>query len=316
MMFRTLLCATALTLASLTSAHAQTEVAPPTTPDPQTDASATTDVAAPPVLDEGPPSTEPPPPSRDPDDIPLIDLSVLETDSLRLLYFDPTETYLTPYVARSFQNSLNFEQRIFGWEPWDQVTLLLKDFGDYGNAAARSSPNNALLIDIAPLSLAYETFSPGERFFTLTNHEVTHVALMDVWNERDARWRRIFGGKPARAPGIDPLQFSRRRALTCRAGFSKAAAFMETWPVVLAARRRHDEMVFRSMVRDDRTSTAGGFGSKASSSTPSRRTTSYGTRFSPISPSATPNKSCNGCGATKTARRITSRNSAKCSGCG
>ncbi len=257
MMFRTLLCATALTLASLTSAHAQTEVAPPTTPDPQTDASATTDVAAPPVLDEGPPSTEPPPPSRDPDDIPLIDLSVLETDSLRLLYFDPTETYLTPYVARSFQNSLNFEQRIFGWEPWDQVTLLLKDFGDFGNAAARSSPNNALLIDIAPLSLAYETFSPGERFFTLTNHEVTHVALMDVWNERDAMWRRILGGKPMpvqeHPESILYNYLATPRVNVPRWFLEGSAVFMETWMAGGFGRAQgaYDEMVFRSMVRDD-----------------------------------------------------------------
>ena len=76
---------------------------------------------------------------------------------MRLLYFDPSETYLTPYVARSFQNSLNFQRRIFDWEPWDQVTLLLKDFGDYGNAAARSSPNNAMLFDVAPLSQSMES---------------------------------------------------------------------------------------------------------------------------------------------------------------
>ena len=56
----------------------------------------------------------------------------------------------------------------------------------------RSSPNNAILFDIAPLSLAFETFSPGERFFTLTNHEITHVATMDVWNSQDAFWRRLF----------------------------------------------------------------------------------------------------------------------------
>ncbi|MEQ1820178.1 MAG: hypothetical protein ABL871_16370, partial [Terricaulis sp.] len=143
---RTLFCATALTLASIASAHAQTDTTAQDAPATQAPEAPAPDVAAPPISDEAPPP-EPPPPSRAPEDIPLIDLSVLETDHLRLLYFDPTETYLTPYVARSFENAFNFEQRIFGWQPWDQVTLLLKDFGDYGNAAARSSPNNALLID-------------------------------------------------------------------------------------------------------------------------------------------------------------------------
>lgn len=249
---RTLICATALTLASIASAQAQTD----STIQVQQEAPAPDDVATPPVTDV-PPSSEPAPPSRDPDDIPLVDLSRIETENLRLLYFDPTETYLTPYVARSFENALNFQRRLFDWEPWDQVTLLLKDFGDYGNAAARSSPNNALLIDIAPLSLAYETFSPGERFYTLTNHEVTHVALMDVWNERDAFWRRAFGGKPM------PIQehpesilynyLATPRVNVPRWFLEGSAVFMETWAAGGFGRAQgaYDEMVFRSMVRDD-----------------------------------------------------------------
>ena len=246
---RTLLCATALTLASIASAQAQTDV---TTQTPPADAP----IAAPIVPEEASPP-EPPPVSRDPDDIPLIDLSRIETENLRLLYFDPSETYLTPYVGRSFENALNFERRIFGWEPWDQVTLLLKDFGDYGNAAARSSPNNALLIDIAPLSLAYETFSPGERFYTLTNHEVTHVALMDVWNERDAMWRRIFGGKPMpvqeHPESILYNYLATPRVNVPRWFLEGSAVFMETWMAGGFGRAQgaYDEMVFRSMVRDD-----------------------------------------------------------------
>ena len=60
--------------------------------------------------------------------------------------------------------------RVFGWKPWDRTTILLKDFADYGNAAALGSPSNMVLLDVAPLSLSMETFSPGERFFTLNNH--------------------------------------------------------------------------------------------------------------------------------------------------
>ena len=253
---RAFLLAAAFTLAPLATAQAQPETDAPSTVDPQlAEAPASGDVAADPIT-EGAPLPEPPPPSRDPDDLPLIDLSRLETEDLRLLYFDPSETYLTPYVARSFQNSLNFQRRMFDWEPWDQVTLLLKDFGDYGNAAARSSPNNALLIDIAPLSLAYETFSPGERFFTLTNHEVTHVALMDVWNERDAFWRRAFGGKPMpvqeHPESILYNYLTTPRVNVPRWFLEGSAVFMETWMAGGFGRAQgaYDEMVFRSMVRD------------------------------------------------------------------
>jgi hypothetical protein len=215
-----------------------------------------------PAPDQAPPPVEAPAPpegavSRAPEDIPLIDLSRVETEDMRLLYFDPSETYLAPYVGRNFENALAYQRRMFGWEPWDQVTVLLKDFSDYGNAAARASPNNALLIDIAPLSLAYETFSPGERFFTLTNHEVTHVALMDLWNERDALWRRVFGGKPMAVQehpeSILYNYLTAPRGNVPRWHLEGSAVFMETWMAGGFGRAQgaYDEMVFRAMVRDD-----------------------------------------------------------------
>jgi hypothetical protein len=185
-----------------------------------------------------------------------IDLNALQTKDLRLLYFDPSETYLTPYVARSFENSMAFQQKTWGWKPWDKTTVLLKDFSDYGNAAARSSPNNAILVDIAPLSQTFETFSSGERFFTLMNHELTHVATMDVWNAQDARWRTFFQGKPM------PLQdhpesilynyLATPRVNVPRWYLEGSAVFMETWMAGGYGRAQggYDEMVFRAMVRD------------------------------------------------------------------
>ena len=65
-----------------------------------------------------------------------IDLSTLETKNFSLLYFDPVQTYLTPYLGRSTENALDWHKKMFNWEPWDRTTVLLKDFGDYGNAAA------------------------------------------------------------------------------------------------------------------------------------------------------------------------------------
>ena len=135
-------------------------------------------------------------PAHVPPDASGIDLSEIDTHDLELLYFDPAQTYLTPYIGRSVENALAFHRKMFDWKPWEPVNVLLKDFGDYGNAAARSSPNNAVLFDVAPLSQTMETFTPGERFFTLTNHELAHVAAIDVWNDHDAFWRRFLGGKP------------------------------------------------------------------------------------------------------------------------
>lgn len=197
------------------------------------------------------------PPSRAPDRTPVVDLSRIETDDLRLLYFAPAETYLTPYVGAAFENARRVNSEVFGWRPWEKTTVLLKDFSDYGNAAARASPNDALILDIAPLSLAYETFSPGERFFTLTNHETTHVATMDVWDTTDARWRKIFRGKPmAEQEHPESIVYSfltTPRVSVPRWYLEGSAVFMETWMAGGFGRAQgaYDEMVFRAMTRDD-----------------------------------------------------------------
>ena len=195
-------------------------------------------------------------PAHVPPDASGIDLSEIDTHDLELLYFDPAQTYLTPYIGRAFTNSLRFHEQKFHWKPWDRILVLLKDFGDYGNAAARASPNDAVLLDVAPLSQTMETFSPGERFFTLNNHELQHVATMDVWNSKDAAWRRFLHGKPM------PLQehpesilwnfLSVPRTNVPRWYLEGSAVFFETWMAGGLGRAQggYDEMVWRAKVRD------------------------------------------------------------------
>ncbi len=142
-----------------------------------------------------------------------VGISKLETKDLELLYFDPLQTYLTPYIARAYENSFAFQERVFGWTPWDRPVIFLTDQADSGNASARSVPDNAVVVKIAPFPTTFETFTAGERFFTLMNHELVHVATMDVWNDDDAFWRSFLHGKPnpiSDHPGIDRLQLSRR----------------------------------------------------------------------------------------------------------
>ncbi len=191
-----------------------------------------------------------------PQDASGFHLSTVETRNLSLLYLDPVQTYLTPYLGRAFENALAFHEQKFRWKPWDRTTILLKDFSDYGNAAALGSPSNMVMLDVAPLSLSMETFSPGERFFTLNNHELAHVAAIDVWNKRDAFWRRFLGGKPM------PLQkhpesilynfLTTPRNLTPRWYMEGSAVFFETWMAGGLGRAQggYDEMVFRAKVRD------------------------------------------------------------------
>src|SRR5436190_6564402 len=202
-----------------------------------------------PVKEEGP--------AHVPPDASGIDLTTLETKDLDLLYFDPVQTYLTPYIARAYENALIFHEKTFQWKPWEKTTVLLKDFSDYANAGARASPNNTVLIDVAPLSVTMETFTPGERFFTIVNHEMAHVAQMDVWNSRDAFWRRFMHGKPmpiVEHPETILYNFLvTPRVNTPRWYLEGGAVFFETWMSGGLGRGQggYDEMVWRAKVRDD-----------------------------------------------------------------
>ena len=59
---------------------------------------------------------------------------------LRVVYFDGTEGYLVPHATRTTLNSLAFQKKLFGFDPQEDVTVLLLDLSDSGNAGASSVP--------------------------------------------------------------------------------------------------------------------------------------------------------------------------------
>ena len=185
-----------------------------------------------------------------------FELESLETKDLRLLY-SGNEAYLAPHAARSFENSMAFQRRTFDWTPWEPSTIVLTDLSDYGNAGASASPSNGVSVFIAPDSLTLETSPGSERMFMLANHELVHVATMDGWNKRDARWRAFFGGKP-RPTDEHPETILYNYLTVPRLSVPRwylegSAVFMETWMSGGYGRAQgaYDEMVFRAMVRDD-----------------------------------------------------------------
>ncbi len=184
-------------------------------------------------------------------------MDMVESAELRLLYLDPFQTHLVPYVTRNFHNSLEFQKRLFGWEPAEKSTVILTDLSDYGNAGAGASPFNGVSVYIAPESRTLETMPSSERFFMLMNHELVHVANMDVTNSQDRRWRRLFAGKPRQTDehpeSILYNYLTVPRLSAPRWYLEGAAVFMETWMSggLGRAQGAYDEMVFRAMVRDD-----------------------------------------------------------------
>ena len=186
------------------------------------------------------------------------EIKMLETEDLQLVWFSPAADYLAPYATQSLLNSLAAQHARFGYEPDGKVSVLLQDFGDFGNASAvMGAPRNRIFIDVAPPLLSFETFSPGERMYTLANHELVHTVVGDQASSADRRARRWFGGKVTAVqehPESILYNFlTNPRASSPRWYQEGSAVFMETWygGGLGRAQGGYDEMVFRAMVRDD-----------------------------------------------------------------
>ena len=183
-------------------------------------------------------------------------LSTEEGSRLRMVYFAGTESYLVPYATRTFFNSLAFQLRLLGYEPDTDITVLLADFEDYGNAGVSVSPRSTMMVQISPLSFAFETIAANERMNTIMNHELVHVATMDQATRRDRAFRRLFGGKVnpiAEQPETILYSYlTTPRASAPRWFHEGIAVFIDTWMAggIGRAQSGYDEMVFRSMVRD------------------------------------------------------------------
>ncbi|MEO6212325.1 MAG: hypothetical protein ABIP65_01740 [Vicinamibacterales bacterium] len=173
-----------------------------------------------------------------------------------MVYFEGSESYLVPYATRTFFNSLAFQLKLLGYEPDRDITVLLADFEDAGNAGVSVVPRSTMMVQVSPLSFAFETIAANERMNTIMNHELVHVATMDQSTRRDRMFRRLFGGKVtpiAEQPeSILYMYLTAPRVAAPRWYHEGIAVFIDTWMAggLGRAQSGYDEMVFRSMVRD------------------------------------------------------------------
>ena len=179
------------------------------------------------------------------------------TPGLRLVYLDSTESYLVPHATRTTLNSLAFQKKLFGFDPQTDLTVVLLDLSDAGNAGATSVPGNMVRVQIAPLGFAFETMAANERLNTIMNHELVHVVTMDQAARSDRMFRRLFGGKvmPVAEQPESILYFylTTPRVAAPRWFHEGIAVFLDTWMAggIGRAQSGYDEMVFRAMVKDN-----------------------------------------------------------------
>jgi hypothetical protein len=185
-----------------------------------------------------------------------IGLKTRQTETMRLIYYSDEHEYITPHLARCFENSMAFHRKLFGYTPNEQVSVLLQDFDDFGYAGASALPSNYLTIGIEPFEYVYETSPTNERLNWVMSHELLHIVGSDAASPGDRFFRKLFQGKVV-ATNEQPLSFlysflTAPRRYAPRWYHEGMAVFMETWMAggIGRALGGYDEMVFRTMVAD------------------------------------------------------------------
>lgn len=188
-------------------------------------------------------------------------LHEVETQNMRLLFYDVRHTYLAPQLMRAFENAFRFHKELFHYQPDGRVSILLSDFNDYGHGGADVVPTNRMDVGISPSNYIYETVPSNERLAWLMNHELAHIVEMDGTRSSDRFFRRLFGAgffsSKVQPKPEDPLSMlysylTVPRRYSPRWYHEGVAVFLETWMAGGLGRSLggYDEMVFRTLVRD------------------------------------------------------------------
>jgi hypothetical protein len=179
------------------------------------------------------------------------------TADLDLVYYDKAHEYLSYHLARSFENSLAFHEKLFDYKPSQPVVILMQDFGDFGHGGTSTVPWNYISIGIEPFDQIYDVMPANERMNWLMHHELVHVVATDKASDEDQRYRDFFHGKVAPVKE-QPLSMvysylTSPRWYSPRWYHEGIAVFLETWMAGGIGRvlGGYDEMAFRTMVLDN-----------------------------------------------------------------
>jgi hypothetical protein len=179
------------------------------------------------------------------------------TADLDLVYYDKAHEYLSYHLARSFENSLAFHEKLFDYKPTEPVVVLMQDFGDFGHGGTSTVPWNYVSIGIEPFDYVYDIMPANERMNWLMHHELVHVVATDKGADGDLMWRKVFHGKvaPIKEEPISMLYswLTSPRWYSPRWYHEGIAVFLETWMAGGVGRSLggYDEMEFRTKVLED-----------------------------------------------------------------
>ncbi len=156
-------------------------------------------------------------------------------------------------ILVSAERAFSLLSKIFNYLPKDKIIINTYDVSDYGFAAASTTPQNFIRLEIEPMEPGYEFVPYNERIQWLLSHELVHVMVNDAEVQPETFYRTIFGKVPPEK--IQPLSafyslLTNYNRYSPRWHQEGIAVFFETWLSGGFGRElgSFDEMYFRTLV--------------------------------------------------------------------
>lgn len=175
-----------------------------------------------------------------------------ESEHFKVIYRE-SHSALINNVLVSAEKAFRLLSQIFNYNTSDKIIINTYDASDYGFAAASTTPQNFIRLEIEPLEPGYEFTPYNERIQWLLSHELVHIIVNDAEVQPETFYRNIFGKVPPEK--VQPLSafyslltnFNRYSPRWHQEGI---AVYFETWLSggfgrVLGS---FDEMYFRTFV--------------------------------------------------------------------
>jgi len=180
-----------------------------------------------------------------------------ESEHFKVIYRD-YHSNLVNNVLVSAEKSYKLLSKIFNYKPSEKIIINTYDVSDYGFAAASTTPQNFIRLEIEPLEPGYEVIPYNERIQWLISHELVHIIVNDAEVQPETFFRDAFGKvppekvQPLSAPYSLLTNYNRYSPRWHQEGI---AVFFETWLSGGFGRilGSFDEMYFRSMVYEGKT---------------------------------------------------------------
>ncbi len=175
-----------------------------------------------------------------------------ESEHFKVIYRE-NHSDLVNNILVDAEKAFNLLANIFNYKTSDKIIINTYDVSDYGFAAASTTPQNFIRLEIEPMEPGYEMVPYNDRIQWLLSHELVHIIVNDAEVQPETFYRNVFGKVPPEK--VQPLSafyslFTNYNRYSPRWHQEGIAVFFETWLSGGFGRElgSFDEMYFRTLV--------------------------------------------------------------------